>query len=71
VSDVIEQSRVGTLPDAGAFRLRMERQCHYIRLYRLVMLRIHGRPLSPDEAALEWIDRYAATFDRVGGPTIE
>jgi hypothetical protein len=27
------------------------------------MLRECGRLLSPDEAALEWIERYAATFD--------
>jgi hypothetical protein len=50
-----------------AFRLRMEQQCHQIRQYRQLMLRECGRLLSPDEAALEWIERYAATFDRSSG----
>jgi hypothetical protein len=46
-----------------AFRLRMENQCLQIKEYRRAMLRECGRLLSPDEAALEWIERYAATFD--------
>jgi hypothetical protein len=41
----------------------MEQQCHQIRKYRQSMLRDGGRLLSPNEAALEWIERYAATFD--------
>jgi hypothetical protein len=41
----------------------MEKQCHQIKQYRQSMLRDGGRQLSPDEAALEWIERYAATFD--------
>jgi hypothetical protein len=41
----------------------MESQCYQIMQYRLAMLRDGGRLLSPDEAAQEWIDRYAATFD--------
>jgi hypothetical protein len=44
------------------FRLRMESQCHQIRRYRLQVLRESGRLLSSDEAALEWIERFAATF---------
>ena len=45
------------------FQLRMENQCLQIKKYRRAMLRECGRLLSPDEAALEWIERYAATFD--------
>ncbi|MDG2046649.1 MAG: hypothetical protein P8J79_05470 [Halioglobus sp.] len=45
------------------FRLRMESQCLQINKYRRQMLQECGRLLSPDEAALEWIERYAATFD--------
>lgn len=63
MSNVVEQSRKGVLSSAEAFRLRMETQCHQIREYRLLILREDGRLLSPDEAALEWIERYAATFD--------
>jgi len=51
------------LSSEEAFRLRMESQCRQIQEYRLAMLREDGRILSPDEAALEWIERYAATFD--------
>jgi hypothetical protein len=41
----------------------MERQCRQITQYRQSMLLDYGRLLSPDEAALEWIERYAATFE--------
>jgi hypothetical protein len=63
VSNVVEQSRENTLSGAEAFRARMESQCERIKQYRMAMLREDGRLLSPDEAALEWIERYAATFD--------
>jgi hypothetical protein len=41
----------------------MEQQCRQIRQYRQSILREYGRLLSPDEAALEWIERYAANFE--------
>ncbi len=41
----------------------MEAQCHQIERYRLEVLRDEGRELSRDEAALEWIERYAEGFD--------
>jgi len=41
----------------------MERQCSEIRAYRKAVLRDSGRRLSLDEAALEWIDRFAESFD--------
>jgi hypothetical protein len=41
----------------------MEAQCHQIERYRLDVLRNEGRELSRDEAALEWIERYAEGFD--------
>jgi hypothetical protein len=41
----------------------MESQCQQIKRYRLRVLRESGRLLSADEAALEWIERYAANFD--------
>ena len=63
MSNVVEQSREGLISSEEAFRLRMESQCCRIREYRLAILREDGRLLSPDEAALEWIERYAATFD--------
>jgi hypothetical protein len=63
VSNLVEQSSNRTLSGAAAFRKRMESQCRQIRLYRLAMLRDRGRALTLDEAALEWIARFAATFD--------
>ena len=45
------------------FLARMEAQCHQIERYRLEVLRDEGRELSRDEAALEWIERYAEGCD--------
>ena len=47
---------------ADSFTERMEAQCCQIRRYRRDVIRKEGRELSPDEAALEWIERYAETF---------
>lgn len=62
VSHAVEQSRAAPSSEE-MFRLRMESQCRHIVRYRLRVLRESGRLLSSDEAALEWIARYAATFD--------
>jgi hypothetical protein len=40
----------------------MEAQCCQILRYRRDVIRREGRELSPDEAALEWIERFAETF---------
>ena len=45
----------------------MEAQCQLIRKYRSEVLRDEGRQLSYDEAALEWIERYAEGFSREHG----
>ncbi|MDX1733967.1 MAG: hypothetical protein R3228_06365 [Halioglobus sp.] len=42
----------------------MESQCLEIERYRLAQLRDSGRHLTPDEAALEWVARFAADFAR-------
>ena len=64
VSNVIEHSRKSSLSGKDAFRLRMQHQCRRIGQYRQAVLKETGRLLTPDEAALEWIERYAATFDK-------
>jgi hypothetical protein len=64
VSNGFVHSRNDMLMGQDAFR--MENQCLQIKEYRRAMLRECGRLLSPDEAALEWIERYAATFDNDG-----
>ena len=47
---------------AESFRGRMQAQCCRIQDYRLEVLHNEGRRLSHDEAALEWIERYAEAF---------
>lgn len=65
MSNVVEKSRDPSISGQEAFRLRMQSQCRQIGLYRQKVLKNSGRLLSLDEAALEWIERYAATFDDV------
>ncbi|MDG2270819.1 MAG: hypothetical protein P8L39_00860 [Halioglobus sp.] len=64
MSKVVVHGRDDTLMRQDEFQLRMENQCIQIKEYRRAMLRECGRLLSLDEAALEWIERYAATFDK-------
>lgn len=52
----------GTTGVQSAFRARMEAQCKQIDQYRSRVMRGECRYLSKDQAALEWIDRYADTF---------
>ena len=63
----VTKNRTNSVAGQDTFRHRMEQQCNQIRQYRQAVLRESGRLLSPDEAALEWIERYAATFDRFSG----
>ena len=46
------------------FLQRMQAQCDRIRRYRDQVLREQGRALTYDEAAIEWIERYAEVFAR-------
>ena len=46
------------------FLARMEYQCFQIERYRWKARLDEGRVLSEDEAAREWIQRYAAEFAR-------
>jgi hypothetical protein len=46
------------------FLARMEFQCFQIERYRWQARLVEGRVLSEDEAAREWIQRYAAEFAR-------
>ena len=45
-----------------AFRLRMIEQICHIEHYRKEVERVEGRELSAQEAAGEWISRYAGDF---------
>lgn len=46
------------------FRRRMHDQCGKIEQYRQAVLLQEGRSLSSDEAAIEWVERYAEDFAR-------
>lgn len=50
------------LSDKDAFRARMVEQICHIEQYRKEVRRREGRVLSGDEAAREWIGKFAAEF---------
>jgi len=62
VASAVEQDEATATPASDVFRARMECQCQEIEEYRRTEMRDGGRVLSLDEAALEWIERYAADF---------
>ena len=49
-----------------AFLARMVEQVCHIEDYRQSVCRLEGRHLSAEDAAAEWIDRYAAQFPEIG-----
>lgn len=53
---------VAFLDPQDAFLAHMVEQICYIEDYRREVLRCEGRSLSSEEAAFEWIDRYAQDF---------
>lgn len=50
------------LDPGDGFRARMIEQICHIEHYRQMVLRTQGRQLSGQDAALEWISKYAAQF---------
>ena len=56
------QLGVAFLDQDDAFRTRMVEQICHIENYRNNASAVEGRQLSVEEAAAEWIDRYAAHF---------
>ncbi len=51
--------------DAGdGFALRMVEQVCHIEQYKQDVLKKEGRRLTGEQAAIEWIERYAAAFPR-------
>jgi len=51
-----------------AFSMHMIEQVCYIEKYRIMIKHIEGRELSNDQAAAEWIERYAEEFAQTGSP---
>ncbi len=54
------------LDEIQGFRARMVEQVCQIEIYRQRVLEQEGRELDSKEAALEWIQRYARSFPRMG-----
>jgi hypothetical protein len=50
-----------------AFRTRMDAQCEEIEKYRLAVIRDEHRQLSLEQAAMEWIEKYAEYFSTDAG----
>lgn len=50
------------LKRSDLFRARMVEQVCYIEHYRNEIRKVEGRELTGEEAALEWIKRYASEF---------
>ncbi|WP_291995516.1 PilZ domain-containing protein [Candidatus Accumulibacter sp. ACC003] len=46
----------------AAFTVRMVEQICHIEHYRQEVRQLEGRQLGPEEAALEWVGKYAADF---------
>lgn len=61
------QVGVQFLDSNDAFRSRMVEQVCAIERYREQVLQTEGRSLNPDEAAAEWIRRYADRFPDADG----
>ena len=62
-----EKYQLGIQFNAGkdAFRAKMVEQVCQIEHYRREVEALEGRVIDSEEAALEWIPRYAADFDRL------
>lgn len=50
---------------ATVFTVRMVEQLCYIEQYRQQVLHAEGRTLSSEDAAAEWVNRYAADFPQL------
>jgi hypothetical protein len=59
------QVGVTFLDAQDAFTARMVEQICHIEDYRKSVARVEGRQLSPEDAAHEWISKYAANFPRL------
>ncbi|MFQ5518727.1 MAG: hypothetical protein ACE5E3_01865 [Mariprofundus sp.] len=58
----MQMQTIPVASEVGQFRSRMEAQICLIENYRKEQLIQTGRLLSRDEAAAEWITRFAADF---------
>ncbi len=54
------------MDEVQGYRARMVEQVCQIEVYRRRVLEQEGRHLSSKDAALEWIQRYAKSFPRMG-----
>lgn len=57
------------LHQCDVFRARMVEQVCHIEHYKREVLERDGRTLTSEQAAMEWIEKYAADFPRPGAAT--
>jgi hypothetical protein len=62
---------VSFLDAQDAFLARMVEQLCYIEDYRKSVARLEGRQLSPEDAAHEWIEKFAAKFPGAAGDNLQ
>jgi hypothetical protein len=59
------------LNSGDAFRARMVEQICHIENYRQQVLNSEGRALSPEEAAAEWVAKFAESFPDPGSEPVK
>ena len=64
-SDAVYEIGIEFETSRDAFRLRMIEQICHIEHYRNEVSRVEGRILSPQEAANEWISKFADDFPAI------
>ena len=62
---------VSFLDAESVFLARMVEQVCYIEDYRKSVARLEGRDLTPEAAAHEWIEKYAAKFPGAQGDNLQ
>ena len=60
--EIKDRSTEDTSVSQQAFRARMDAQCEEIEKYRSAVFRDERRQLSLEQAAKEWIEKYAEYF---------
>ena len=59
------------LASGDAYKARMVEQVCHIENYRQQVLNAEGRSLSPEEAAAEWVGKFAASFPNPGSEPLK
>jgi hypothetical protein len=69
-SATVAEVGVEFLSTDDAFKARMVEQVCHIESYKQQILKSEGRKLSPEEAAVEWVSKFAANFPDPGSEPV-